>query len=120
MNARPLNDADQGPAPRSWGVLGAGMLGLTLALRLAERGEQVTVLDAAPQAGGLASAWDVGGVSWDRYYHVISLSDSALLELIEQLGLADQVNFKTTRTNFFDGQNIWPLNNAFDYLRLPE
>ena len=30
-----------------WGVVGGGLLGLTLALRLAERGRRVTLIEAA-------------------------------------------------------------------------
>jgi uncharacterized protein with NAD-binding domain and iron-sulfur cluster len=33
------------------------MLGLTLALRLAQRGQQVTLFEAADRLGGLADAW---------------------------------------------------------------
>ena len=114
------NDEQSPPdSPVSWGILGAGMLGLTLALRLAERGERVTVIDAASEPGGLASAWEVGGVHWDRYYHVISGADMALRELLGELDLTDDLRFRITRTNLFDGTQLWPLNNAFDYLRLP-
>lgn len=103
----------------SVGVLGGGMLGLTLALRLAEQGHEVTVLEAAEELGGLAGAWHVGDVEWDRYYHVISTSDAALCALIDELGLTANLVFKVTRTNFYDGRSIWPLNDAWDYLKLP-
>ena len=39
-----------------WGVAGGGVLGLTIALRLAEAGEKVDVVEAAPAVGGLAAA----------------------------------------------------------------
>ena len=44
---------------KRWGVIGGGMLGLTLAHRLAQGGHEVTVLEGAPELGGLASAWQV-------------------------------------------------------------
>ena len=62
----------------SWCIVGGGMLGLTLARRLAQRGHQVTLFEAAPQLGGLASAWELGDVTWDRHYHVTLLSDAHL------------------------------------------
>ena len=40
-----------------FGVVGGGLLGLTLALRLSQRGYRVTLLEAAPHVGGLADAW---------------------------------------------------------------
>jgi cation diffusion facilitator CzcD-associated flavoprotein CzcO len=39
-----------------WAVVGGGMLGLTLAHRLQQAGQQVTLLEAAPEVGGLAGA----------------------------------------------------------------
>ena len=45
---------------------------------LAQRGARVTLLEAAPQLGGLTSAWRLGDVAWDRFYHVTLLSDSYL------------------------------------------
>lgn len=41
---------------KQWGIVGGGLLGLTLAHRLAQAGEKVTVFEAAPELGGLASA----------------------------------------------------------------
>src|SRR5262249_10950728 len=58
---------------RHWAVVGGGMLGLTLAHRLAQRGQRVALLEAAPQLGGVASAWSLGEVVWDRHYHVTLL-----------------------------------------------
>ena len=53
-----------------YGIVGGGMLGLTIALRLAQAGHEITVLEGGGQIGGLASSWQVGDVSWDRFYHV--------------------------------------------------
>ena len=48
-------------------------------------------MEAAPKLGGLASAWQVGGVTWDRFYHVILPSDTALLRFVREIGLGDVV-----------------------------
>lgn len=48
-------------------VVGGGILGLTVALRLAQRGDDITVVEAAEDLGGLASAWQVGDITWDRH-----------------------------------------------------
>jgi uncharacterized protein with NAD-binding domain and iron-sulfur cluster len=56
--------------PQHWAIIGGGVLGMTLAHRLAQQGERVTLCEAAPQLGGLASAWSLGDVVWDRHYHV--------------------------------------------------
>ena len=45
-----------------WAIIGGGVLGLTLAHRMSRAGHQVTLLEAAPQLGGLVSVWELGEV----------------------------------------------------------
>ena len=71
--------------PRSR-VVGAGILGTVLALRLAEAGARVTLLERAPTAGGLAGAMDFGGHRVDRFYHVIVPSDERMIALRRRAG----------------------------------
>ncbi len=47
--------------------------------------------------GGLASAWSLGDVVWDRHYHVILLSDSHLRALLAELGLAGETALVETQ-----------------------
>jgi protoporphyrinogen oxidase len=102
-----------------WCVVGGGILGLVTALRLCQAGHAVTVLEASPSLGGLASAWWIGEVTWDRHYHVILPTDRHLLALLDELGLGDQVRWVTSRTGFFTGDRLLPLDSALDYLRFP-
>src|SRR5438045_9299574 len=73
------------------GIVGGGLLGLTLALRLAQRGKRVTILEAADHVGGLADAWQIGDIKWDRHYHVTLLSDRHLRGILKELGLDEQM-----------------------------
>ena len=102
-----------------WAVIGGGLLGLTTAHRLAQAGERVTIFEAAPELGGLASAWRLGDVVWDRHYHVIMLSDTSLRSLLAELGLADELRFDQTRTGFFTGKGFYRMATAIDYLKFP-
>ncbi|MDH3530091.1 MAG: NAD(P)-binding protein, partial [Acidobacteriota bacterium] len=45
-------------------IVGSGFLGLTMALRLDPLKYDVTLFEAADQIGGLASAWQIGNVTW--------------------------------------------------------
>ncbi len=106
-------------AQEDWAVIGGGALGLTLAMRLAQKGKHVTVLEASDRLGGLADAWKLGGVQWDRHYHVMLLSDFYLRGVLKELSLDDAVRWSTTKTDFYTDGQFHPLTNAVDYLRFP-
>ncbi|HZJ60406.1 MAG TPA: FAD-dependent oxidoreductase, partial [Chitinophagaceae bacterium] len=59
------------PEMKTWGIIGGGIMGMTLALRLSQKGCKVTIYESAEKTGGLASSWEMNGVVWDRFYHVI-------------------------------------------------
>ena len=52
-------------------VIGGGVLGLTLAHRLAGLGHRVELFEAAPELGGLVAPQQFGSFVWDRFYHCI-------------------------------------------------
>ncbi len=108
-----------GGKAQRWAVVGGGLLGLTLAHRLAQAGHPVTVIEAAPELGGLASAWRLGDVVWDRHYHVIMLSDLALRRILAELDLATELRFDTTQTGFYTGTGFYRMSSAIDFLRFP-
>lgn len=86
-------------------VVGGGFLGMFLALRLRQMGAEVTLFESAPRVGGLAESDQIGGYSWDRFYHVILLSDLHTRALLEELGLAGALRWGVTRTGFYtDGK----------------
>jgi protoporphyrinogen oxidase len=102
-----------------WGIVGGGVLGLSLALRLSARGHDVTVIDQAEQIGGLASAWRIGEVTWDRHYHVTLATDDHLLGLLGELGLADEIDWHHTRTGVFADGRLHSVSNPLELLRFP-
>ncbi len=102
----------------TWAVLGGGILGQALALRLQKAGKRVTLIEAAPELGGLAMAQQVGGITYDKFYHVILPFDKRTLALLDEIGLGSDVEWRSTRTGFFSEGRLMPLNGALDYLRL--
>jgi protoporphyrinogen oxidase len=100
-------------------VVGAGILGTVLALRLAEAGAAVTVLERAPHAGGLAAAMDFGGHRVDRFYHVIVPSDERMIALSEELGIDHDLSFSPVGAGFFVDGQMYPFNGIGDFLRFP-
>ncbi len=104
---------------RRWGIVGGGMLGITLAHRLSRLGQQVTLLEAAPELGGLASVWSLGNITWDRHYHVTLLSDSRLRALLSELGLEPEMRWVETRTGFYTDGKFYSMSNTAEFLRFP-
>ena len=104
-------------------VIGGGMLGAALARGLADRGRTVTLLEAAPALGGLASAWTIetpaGPVTWDRFYHVVLGQDRRVVELLTDLGLGTALNFTTVRSELLADGRVHPMSSVLDLLRLP-
>ncbi len=102
-----------------WGVVGGGILGLTLALRLSERGREVTVIERADHIGGLAAAWRIGDVTWDRHYHVTLATDDHLLALLAELGLAGEISWHHTRTGVYADGRLHSVSTPLELLRFP-
>ena len=51
-------------------VVGGGLAGITAALRLADRGRQVTLLEAKPRLGGLTASFRRDDLAVDTGQHV--------------------------------------------------
>jgi protoporphyrinogen oxidase len=115
----PLRPFERRGAPERWAIVGGGLLGMTLAHRLAGAGKRVTLFEAAEQLGGLASAWRLGDVVWDRHYHVTLLSDTALRSLLDELGLEKEIEWVETRTGFYTGGKLYSMSNTLEFLRFP-
>jgi protoporphyrinogen oxidase len=50
---------------------------------------------------------------------VILMSDRHLRDLLEELGLADQLRWGTTRTGFYTDGQMYSLSTSLDFLRFP-
>jgi protoporphyrinogen oxidase len=103
----------------SWAVVGGGFLGMTLALRLAQQGKAVTLFEAAPSLGGLASAWQLGDVVWDRHYHVTLSSDIHLRSLLRELDLEKEMRWSRARTGFYVNSAFHSMSDIWEFLKFP-
>lgn len=100
-------------------IVGAGFLGLTLALRLAASGHRVTVFESADEIGGLAGAWQIGDVVWDKHYHVTLLSDGFTRKIVEEIGLGDEFEWVETKTGFYTDGKLVSMSNTLEFLKFP-
>jgi protoporphyrinogen oxidase len=101
------------------GILGGGITGLTAAFYLLRAGCRVTVIEAQPQLGGLATSFDFGSFSWDKFYHCILTSDAPLRQLISDLGLSQEMRWTETKVGFFTSRGLHSMTSSLDFLRFP-
>jgi protoporphyrinogen oxidase len=104
---------------RSVGVLGGGALGLAAALRLAQAGQRVTLIEREPQLGGLAAGFSVGPTSLEKFYHHIFRTDTTIIGFIRELGLNDRLLWGRPNTSTLANGRIVSLGGIPDLLKLP-
>ncbi len=106
-------------------VIGGGVVGLTVALRAAQAGRSVTLLEASLTLGGLTSPWTIETASetssetltWDRFYHVTLASDQAWRAVLRELDLDASMVWGTTRTGALSGGQMYPVSSPVELLK---
>jgi len=103
-------------------VVGAGFAGLTAAQELVRAGHQVTICEAAPQAGGLASGFR-GDPAWEwpleRFYHHVFETDLEIKALVESIGQAHKLFFAAPRSVQWWRDRTWAIDGPVKVLQLP-
>lgn len=104
-------------------VIGGGYAGLAAAYRLRTAGEPVTVFESATDLGGLAATYDTAGEPVEKFYHHLSKSETTIVDVIEELGLADRLSWRTGKNGFYVNGQVHPLDTiwqiaAYPYLSL--
>lgn len=103
----------------SFGIVGGGIMGMTLAWRLTQQGKKVTLFEAAPELGGLATSWKMNDVEWDKFYHVILLSDSYTRGILKEIGLDDSMEWVETKTGFYMNGKLYSMSDTVEFLKFP-
>ncbi len=89
---------------------------MSAAYELAKSGVGVTVLEAEPEIGGLAGAFEVCGEKLDRFYHHWFTNDLNVMTLIDELGLHDRVEINPTNTGMYYANKFFKLSTPWDLL----
>ena len=98
-------------------VIGGGLAGLAAADDLSRAGHHVTILETAPDFGGLASSFKLEGHPIERFYHFICRADHALITLLAELDLSGTLAWRETRTAFYHDGRYYPFGTPLDLLR---
>ncbi len=100
------------------GVIGGGISGLAAAYRLAKNGHDVVLWERNTVLGGQAAAFPVAGSELEFFYHHLFTSDADIQDLMEELGIADELLWLDSSVGFFADGKIYPLQGATDLLQL--
>lgn len=101
-------------------VVGAGAMGLAAAYHAAKAGHEVVVVEAAPEAGGMAAHFDFDGLSIERFYHFVCKADEPTFELLRELGLGDAMRWQRTSMGLFSGGRLHEWGDPLALLRYKE
>jgi len=104
---------------KKWGIVGGGIMGMTLAHRLAQKGHKVTLFEASPELGGLVSSWKMNNVEWDKFYHVILLSDFRTRNILKEIGLEKNIKWVETKTGFYINGKLYSMSDTIEFLKFP-
>jgi len=101
------------------GIIGGGLSGMAAALRLRERGHQVTLVEGADELGGLARSFERDGRTFPVAYHHVLATDRRLLQAFDELGLGDRVRWKHPGVAIRRDGRTYAMSNPLGTLLYP-
>ena len=102
-------------------VIGAGAGGLSAAYDLAKAGHLVTIFEREAQPGGLAAGFKEENWEWslEKFYHHWFQTDHAVISLIKELGLENNLHFFHPKTVVFHDGDFYPFDSPMAALLFP-
>jgi protoporphyrinogen oxidase len=98
-------------------IVGAGLAGLTAALRLTEAGYRVRIFERYPRPGGLARALEIGGEPLEAFYHHLFTTDTDYVAFAEELGLADEIEWLPSKMGIWTEGRLWEFGTPVSLLK---
>jgi protoporphyrinogen oxidase len=99
-------------------VIGAGALGLTVAYRLAQAGDDVVLIEREALPGGLAAGFEIEPHMWlDKFYHHLFRGDSHAIGLINEVGLGEDLVWRRPLTVTLRDGAVHQLDSPGSLLR---
>jgi len=102
-------------------IIGTGFTGLTAALRLSQRGHQVTLFEKEKSPGGLAAGFRQKNWPWslEYFFHHLFTSDITAKNLITELGLTNKLFYNHPKTSIYFNGQISQFDSPFSLLKFP-
>ncbi len=100
-------------------VVGAGVMGLTLAYELVKTGYEVMVFEKDDRVGGMSASFDFDGLMVERFYHFFCKPDIPIFDLLKELGIGHLLKWRDTRMGFFYEGKLYKWGNPAALLFFP-
>jgi protoporphyrinogen oxidase len=98
-------------------IIGSGFTGLSAAIQLNKLGRKCMIIEGDAQVGGLAADYEMtNGYKVERFYHHWFTNDAHIMNLIHELGLAENIVLKPTNTGLYYANSIFRLSSPLDLL----
>jgi len=98
-------------------IVGGGITGMSAAHELNKRGIACTIFEKDDILGGLAGSFKVNDTYLEKFYHHLFTTDTALVEIVNELGLGNDFEWNETNTGLYYVNNIFRLATPLDVLR---
>jgi protoporphyrinogen oxidase len=100
-------------------ILGAGPAGLACGYHLLGQGHRVTIFEADDRPGGMSAHFDFEGLDLERFYHFVCTPDEALFELLRELGIESELEWRVASMGYFCGGRLHDWGNPLALLLFP-
>src|SRR6056297_1725849 len=100
-------------------IVGGGVAGLAAARRLQAHGVDAKVFEASDQVGGLAATRETAGDPIEAFYHHLSASEETIVEVIEELGLGEDLHWPIGKNAYYVDGTVHPMDKPWEILAFP-
>jgi len=98
-------------------VIGAGPMGLATAYQLIKDGHTPIVFEGDDRVGGMTATFDFSGQRIERYYHFHCTSDRDFILILNELGIADQLQWTKTKMGYWYQNRLQSWGNPLALLK---
>lgn len=102
------------------GIIGAGYGGLNIAKELEKKGQEVTIFEKNNYIGGMVDTVSIYGTRLEKYYRHIFKSDKEAIDLIEEMGLKDELIWPSTKMGYLTNRKIYEFGTPISLLKFKE